>query len=153
AVRAPGGAVAHVSATIARSTVFGEVLVHALPLAENSIFTGTLLVARRQVGCVRFSYLAPGSRTPRRFHCQPDTAASQAETNRVRPELTSTRYGHPGYAQLALVTAAEIGRGAEDESEMGAFHDLYQPQRLDNLTARVDDHTVAGMDAGIIFVS
>jgi hypothetical protein len=36
---------------------------------------------------------------------------------------------------------------------MGAFHDLYQPQRAANLRARLDDYTPAGMDAGIIYAT
>ena len=40
-------------------------------------------------------------------------------------------------------------RGADDEAEMGAFHDLYQPQRIANLRARLDEYTPAGIDAGI----
>jgi hypothetical protein len=36
---------------------------------------------------------------------------------------------------------------------MGAFHDLYQPQRQANLRVRLDDYTPAGMEAGIIYVS
>ena len=49
--------------------------------------------------------------------------------------------------------AEEIRRGAEDGSEMGAFHDLFQPQREDNLRARLDEYTPAGSDAGLIFSS
>ena len=43
--------------------------------------------------------------------------------------------------------------GAEDRSEMGAFHDLYQPQRAANLRQRLAEYTPAGADAGVIFVS
>jgi hypothetical protein len=44
-------------------------------------------------------------------------------------------------------------RGADDESEMGVFDDLYQPQRADSLRARLDEYTPAGMTAGIVFAS
>jgi hypothetical protein len=33
---------------------------------------------------------------------------------------------------------------------MGAFHDLFQPQREANLLARLEEFTPAGMDVGII---
>jgi len=87
-----------------------------------------------------------------------DPAPSQAELNaaktlerlRVQPQFTRTRYGSPAYCQLADTCADEIKRGADDESEMGAFHDLFQPQREANLLARLDEFTPAGMDAGII---
>ena len=160
---------AHAVLTIARCTVFGRIYTHAVERAENSIFMSPLRVARRQFGCVRFCYLAPDSRTPPRFRCQPDLV--EAETNasgltgpdleqelagerlRVRPQFNSTRYSTPTYAQLSFACADEIRRGAEDQSEMGVFHDLYQPQRAANLQRRLNEYTPAGMDAGIIFAS
>jgi hypothetical protein len=71
----------------------------------------------------------------------------------VRPQFTSTRYSTPGYAQLARTCAAEITGGADDQSEMGAFHDLFQPQRAANLAARLEDFVPAAMDVGIIYVT
>ena len=175
AIGAPGKPVAHAVLTIKRSTVFGSVQVHAIELAENSLFMGCLNVARRQLGCMRFCYVPPGCRTPQRYHCQPDLAeqpivvpapkaelqgpqttgdaASQLARERVRPRFNSERYGQPAYAQLAATCADEITRGADDESEMGVFHDLFQPQRAANLRARLNDSTPAGMNVGIIFVS
>ncbi|MFO7540433.1 MAG: hypothetical protein R6X32_20530 [Chloroflexota bacterium] len=179
AVGAPAGLLAHAVLTIERSTVFGQVRAHAIELAENSIFMGRIKVGRRQRGCMRFCYVIPGSRTPRRYRCQPDlvktavadlmqreaarrnepvdeTARQQTqerEAERVRPRFNSRRYGTPTYCQLALTCAEEIRRGADDESEVGVFHHLYQPQREANLRARLDEYTPAGMEAGIIFAS
>ncbi|MFG2911503.1 hypothetical protein ACGF0D_01235 [Kitasatospora sp. NPDC048298] len=156
-----------------RSTVVGEVHTHAVPLAEDCVFTGPLRVARRSLGCLRFCYVPPGSRTPRRYECQPDLVRSavtglvergelhpaqaarlrDVEAQRVRPLFTSLRYGTPDYGRLAAGCAPEITRGAEDRSELGAFHDLFQPQREDNLRARLAEYTPAGTDAGIFFVS
>jgi hypothetical protein len=160
-----------------RCTVFGIVDVHAVDLAENCIFNNCLNVARRQSGCMRFCHVPYGCRTPRRYHCQPDlasqtieetlraaaaaqklTAPTQVELDaakarerlRVRPQFNSERYGTPTYCQLSDNCADEIKRGADDESEMGAFHDLFQPQREANLLARLDEFTPAGMDVGII---
>ena len=78
------------------------------------------------------------------------TAAVQA---RVRPAFTSLRYGQPGYGQLASFAPKEISTGADDESEMGAFHDLFQPQRTANLRARLDEYAPAAFDAGILFAN
>jgi hypothetical protein len=168
AVGAPGYAVAHTVLTILRSTVFGIVDVHAIELAENSIFSNCVNVARRQLGCMRFCYVPPGCRTPRRYRCQPDGVeqivkeavpepqqfdAIVGEQLRVRPQFTSVRYGKPGYAQLGDNCAEEIKRGADDESEMGVFHDLFQPQREANLRVRLDEATPADMDVGIIFAT
>lgn len=173
ALSAPDGLHAHAVLTLLRSTVFGRIAVRAIELAENSIFDGLVRVARRQAGCVRFCYVPPDSRTPRRYDCQPDlvVAAVQArfqagqptpqerdselarETLRVRPQFNSVRYGTPTYCQLADTCASEIRSGADDEAAMGAFHDLFEPQREANLQTRLDEYTPAGMDVGMIFVS
>lgn len=160
AIAAPDAGFAHAALSIARSTVLGGVATHAVTLAENSIFTGHVCVARRQIGCLRFCYVPPESRTPRRFLCQPDEAtknltgpARQREQLRLRPRFNGTRYGLPDYCQLAPSCAEEISRGAEDESEMGVFHDLYQPQRLAALLTRLRQYTPAGTDVGIILAS
>lgn len=151
------GRLAYSHLTVTRCTVVGEVRAHAVDLVENSIFTSPLRVARRQIGCVRYTYLPPGSRTPRRYHCQPDTgianAGDHARAERLRPTFTSLRYGHPGYGQLADPVPAEIWRGADDEAELGAFHDLYQPQRAANLRVRLDEYTPAGTESGIYFTT
>lgn len=158
ALGSPDWRVAHARLTVARSTVFGRVQAHAIDLAENSIFEGRVEVARRQLGCMRFCYVTPHSRTPRRFNCQPDLAEQAAdpvtaEISRVRPRFDDVRYGTPTYCRLAGSCAEEIKRGAEDGSEMGVFHDLFQPQREANLRARLDEYTPAGTDAGVIFAS
>lgn len=154
----PEERMANAELTVLRTTVIGRTLVHAVGLAENSVFTGALVVARRQRGCVRFCHLPPGSRTPRRFHCVPDRTALEAlptserpgEILRLAPEFSSVRYGTPAYLQLGDGCADEIVRGADDESELGAFHDLYQPQRRANLRFRLDEYTAAGYETGII---
>lgn len=177
---APGCPVAHACLTILRSSVFGQIHAHAIELGENTIFDGRITVARRQKGCLRFCYVTPESRTPRRYRCQPDLAeksiaekmireatdlslprpddgeikaAKQRERSRVRPRFNSVRYSTPAYCQLAESCAQEITRGADDESEMGVFHHLYQPQRAANLRVRLDEYLPAGMDVGIIFSS
>jgi hypothetical protein len=173
ALGAPESLCAYAALTILRSTVFGQIQTHAITLAENTIFMGSVLACRRQQGCIRFCYLPPGARTPRRYECQPDlvdqavlalfqkgditgaekNALIQTERLRVEPEFNSTRYGNAAYCQLANACACEIKRGAGDESEMGVFHDLYQPQRAANLKTRLDEYSPAGMDAGIIYAS
>jgi hypothetical protein len=131
-----------------------------MTLASNSIFLARLMdgdgwlapmwVDRRQDGCVRFSYLPPGSRTPRRYRCQP---AADAEAARIRPVFSSLRYGNPGYCQLSGRSALEVVQGAEDAAEMGVFHDLYQSQRQTNLHVRLNEYLRFGMEAGFFFVN
>jgi hypothetical protein len=72
---------------------------------------------------------------------------------KVAPLFTSRRFGTPAYAQLAHECARDILRGADDESELGAFHDLFQPQRAANLRVRLDEFIPAGMEAGILFAN
>lgn len=171
AIGAPGWPAAHARLTFRRCTVVGTVAVHAIELAENTLFLSEVRVARRQIGCVRFCFVPPGSRTPRRFHCQPDLtfaaidAAGKLDNTldvdgekalaleRVSPRFDSLRYGTPTYARLALSCAPEIAAGADNRSEMGVFNDLYQPQRLASLQARLAEFTVAGMDSGVVLVT
>jgi hypothetical protein len=144
AVTAPGA-----EAELERSDFFGGVEVRSVE-ASDCIFTGVLKAARRQTGCVRFSYLPLESEAPRRYRCRPE---NEAEAARVRPQFTSRGYGDPGYAQLSQGSAVEIRQGADDEAEMGAFHDLFQPQRETNLRVRLDEYLRFGLEAGIIYVT
>jgi hypothetical protein len=173
AIGAIEGAVAPVTLTARRSTFLGHVHVHAVALAEDSIFPDHLRVARRQWGCMRYCYVAPNSRTPLRYYCQPDQAGRaleqseraehlapaerqalrHAEQLRVAPRFVSTHYGDPAYGRLATDCAEEIRRGAEDRSELGVFHDLFEAQRAANLRTQLADHVPAGTEVGIIWAS
>ncbi|TAM62890.1 MAG: hypothetical protein EPN49_03065 [Rhodanobacter sp.] len=163
ALGAPDEAVAYVEASFRRCTVIGEVQAHGIALAEDAIFASPLRVLRRQHGCVRFCYVPDGSRTPRRFHCQPDlalaavaagdAAATARERLRVVPQFDSLRYPAPHYLRLADSCCGEIRGGASDRAAMGVYHDLYEPQREANLAARLDEYVPAGTDAGTLFSS
>ncbi|MGH8071120.1 MAG: hypothetical protein ACRERE_39015 [Candidatus Entotheonellia bacterium] len=155
AITAPGTA-----CDISTSTVLGRASLHSLEASE-SIFTDTLMVERRQTGCVRFSYVPEASQTPRRYRCQPGLAlkevtnpAAQARIRaRLRPSFTSTQYGHPAYAQLSRTCPEELRTGAEDGSEMGVFSHLKQPQREANLRASLEEYLRFGLEAGFFFVT
>jgi hypothetical protein len=145
---------------IQRSTVVGKVWTLTMTLASNTIFLADLRpddpwpapvrAARLQQGCTRFSYVPPGSWLPRLYHCQPESGADAA---RVRPVFVSLRYGDAAYGQLSAHCAAEIRRGADDGGEMGAFHDLYQPQREANVRTSLDEYLRFGLEAGIFFAT
>jgi hypothetical protein len=145
---------------IQMSTIMGTTNVRSLE-AGNSILLGLVTAIRRQIGCVRFSYVPDASTTGRRYHCQPDLALA-AEKNsalypgirlRLQPVFTSVDFGQPGYAQLALNCAREISAGADDGAEMGAFDYLKQPQREANLRSSLDEYLRFGLEAGIFFVN
>lgn len=160
AIGAPDEAVAYVNASIRRCTVIGEVRAHTIELAEDSIFVSPLRVLRRQLGCMRFCFVPLGSRTPQRFHCQPDLATAAApmtqrpaEILRVTPLLRSLRYATPDYVRLHDSCCEEIRSGASDGSAMGVYHDLYEPQREANLAVRLQEYVPASTDAGILYAS
>jgi hypothetical protein len=156
-----------------RVTVRGAVSARQIDLASEVIFDGLAIAERVQVGCVRFSYVVAGSRTPRRYRCQPDLAErreieaieavsgplSDADEQavldrvrrRVRPEYTSEQYGQPAYLQLSLGGPMEIATGAEDGAEMGAYAHLKQPQREANLRVRLREYLPFGLEPGVIY--
>jgi hypothetical protein len=155
-----GSELGYTELSVWRSTLIGRVAVHALRYAEDSIFVSRLDVARRQIGCLRFCYVLPESRTPRRYECQPDGALRDADVNvaqtiriRVAPRFENMRYGSPYYLRLTPCIAPEIGRGAQDESEMGVYHDLFEPQRLSMLNDRLAEFVPASCDAAVVFGS
>ncbi len=158
-------------ASFIRCTVRGEVRVRQFDLISESIMLGRALAARRQIGCSRFSFLADGSRVPRRFRCQPDLALAAYAAERGRPiaaltpaqrrsviqslipTFTALQFGHPAYFQLARSCPAAITEGAEDGGEMGAFHLIQQTQRLANLRLALNEYLRVGLEAGIFFAS
>lgn len=157
AFAAPDGLASGGTLSLDACTLIGRVRATALGTVSNSILLSraaagdplpAVHVRRRQTGCVRFSYLPFDSATPRRYRCQPDSADTQAQQT---PRFTSLRYGHPAYGQLARATAEVIRRGAEDESEMGAFHALFPAQREANLRIRLDEYLRVGLSAGIFY--
>ena len=165
---------------VENSTIIGSVRTVSMGLASNTIFLGQVDVARRQEGCVRFSYVPDGSLTPRRYNCQP---LKEGQAKQVEPQFTSSRYGTQGYCQLrqrtpigaqqgangsrkapqespydALVrqqaeNEARIRQGADDQAEMGAFHDLFQSQRETNLRLRLAEYLRFTLTSEIIYIT
>jgi hypothetical protein len=169
-----GGAVEAAALHAERSTVFGALHIHTLHLSE-SIVTGEIQTVRTQEGCVRFSWIPTGSRTPRRYRCQPDLAAAaaveralgqnptltQAERDQIRaavlgwlvPAFAARRYGQPAYAQLRPAAPLEIRTGAEDGAEMGVYCHLKQPQRESNLRLRLEEYLPFGLEAAVLYAT
>ena len=155
AIEAPG---AHT--VIEGSTVMGPVTVRSLE-ASDAIFTGHVVAEQRQIGCVRFSHVPAGSRTPRRYRCQPDLAlkdvADPAQEQRIRaslmPIFTSAEYGDPAYMQLHQAVAEAIYTGASDGAEMGAFNHLKGALREANLRQVLTEYLRFGLEAGIFYVT
>lgn len=142
--------------TVVNSTIIGKVHTEQMTLASDSIFYAELapldqwsapvLADQLQQGCVRFCYVPSGSRVPRAFHCYP--VSGQVST----PAFTSLRFGDPGYCQLTDRSGL-ILNGADDQSEIGVFHDIFAPQRLANLNVMLSDYLRFGMEAGVFFAT
>ncbi|WP_282004277.1 phage tail protein [Propioniciclava sinopodophylli] len=120
---------AHVSVTGA--TVRGGVACRTLE-GTDALLDGTVVVAHRQVGCLRYSFVGPGSRTPRQF--QPAVG---------RPSYGSVEPGDPDFLVLAsdaLETASESG------NEVGVDAHLRRPELLAAALRLVAAHLPVGVD-------
>ena len=134
------------------STLVGRI--HALSMeADNVMFHAAAAAApvrieRVQKGCLRFSWVPPGSITPRCYRCQPPD-----EQAGPRPVFTSLTWGDAGYAQLGARCPVEIREGAEDGGEMGAFRHLLQTQKSARLRRNLPEYLRLSLEAGLFFES
>ncbi|MFZ4859027.1 MAG: hypothetical protein ACOYL3_21840 [Desulfuromonadaceae bacterium] len=140
---------------IENCTIIGSVDIRGLELAGNTIFYGdSVTVAHRQEGCVRFCWLPGAAAVPRRYKCVPrideDGPGSPVSINGV-PQFVSTRFGDAAFCQLSCSCPDAIRRGADDESEMGVYHDLLEPRREAHLRYRLSDYLRFGLEAGILY--
>lgn len=95
----------------------------------------------RQVGCIRFSYVAPAAQVPRLYRC----------VRRPAPIFATTRYTDPGYMTLASCTDETISRGAENGDQMGAYNRAAWGARSDNIRRSIDDFLRFGHAAGSFY--
>jgi hypothetical protein len=140
---------------IENCTIIGRIAARGLELASNTIFHGeSVAVERRQEGCVRFCWLPNGAVVPRQHKCVPrveqDDKGKDIPVD-FRPQFLSLRYGDAAYCQLSRSCADAIRRGADDESEMGVYHELLEPRREAHLRARLRDYLRFGLEAGIYY--
>ena len=128
-----------------------------------------------QQGCVRFSWIPSGSRVPRRYRCQPSLALGEALraakvanpalsplaittierriVTPLKPAYVARRYGQPGYLQLLTAVPAAIRSGADDESEMGLWSQLHQPQRESNFAVRIEEFLPSGLEVNYVYAT
>jgi len=138
--------------TLEGCTVIGAVHASMARLISNSILLAeapvgwdtSVVMERRQAGCVRFSWLPEESVVPRRFRCLPNELAPGD------PRHLSLRYGHPAYAMLHPACPAAILRAADNEGEPGVMHHTHRRRRLANAVTRTEEHLRAGFAAGLI---
>jgi hypothetical protein len=163
---AAGGAVSAqaLDAHLKNVTLFGTSTFKSVD-ATNVIFEGASTVTRRQAGCARYSWIAPGSSMPRRFRCQPQLALAAAELKKgsplteqekttatlgVTPLFLDTSLDEPTVAMLHPLTRDAIRLGGEHDTEMGVFSAAAEGLRVANLTSLFDDYVPVGLEAGVI---
>lgn len=120
---------AHLAVT--GSTVRGDVACRTLE-GTDALLDGTVVVAHRQVGCLRYSHVGAGSRVPRQF--QPAVG---------HPSYGSVDPGDPDFLVLAspaLETASESG------NEVGVDAHLRRPELLAAARRLVAAHLPVGID-------
>lgn len=130
-------------------TVRGRVAAEAFGEISNTLFLAepvggvSVKAVRKQVGCVRFSYLPEEADAPRPYRCVDATA---------HPGLIfhSRRYGDPRYLLPdGRRTPLALMAGAEDESEIGVYRRLGRVQAARNLRLRLEEYVRFGMEAGV----
>lgn len=133
------------------STVLGALVVDQV-MVTDSIVMGSCWSKdrRRPAGSVTFSYLDEAADSLRGEGCQPPRGGTP---NHVRPVFESLRHGGPGYARLSRSCPSAVSRGAEDGSEMGAYHDLDEAARLTSLAERLEQSLPAAMTISIVLAT
>ncbi len=121
---------------IERTTVFGKVELHRL-FATETLITDLANVTDTQSGCFRFSAALKDSRLPQPYESYFFTDNNHWFTSRV--------FGQPGYGQLSDTAPEELKRGAENQSEIGAFSSLINPIKLDSLQVKVEEYMPFGL--------
>lgn len=122
---------------------------------ENSVILATatedkppIELAVTNTGCVRYSYIPPGSQVPRRFACVPSLADDPLQ---VAPRFTSQSIADPGFYQMEFDTVAAVFSGADDGQEMGVGNRLRTTARLNNLARTKEEFLRFGFAAGPCF--
>ena len=141
------------------STVIGKVRAHEMPLASNTIFlaqrpvhdpwSAAVWSTRRQSGCVRFCFVPTDALTPRQYRCLPGDATLE---DALAPKFVSLNYGRPSYALLSGDCPVAVWQGADDESQIGAYHLLFETQGIANLRTRFGEYLPFGLEAGIFLI-
>jgi hypothetical protein len=141
-----------------RSTFIGDVRVLGMGEVGNCLFairagrtatTPPVDVDRTQSGCLRFSALPAGSRTPRRYRCYP----AHGDPAPVTPVFASLTYGEAAYATLIAANPAGITLGAENGGEMGVMNGLSWQRRRRALVQELPEWVPFGMATATLLLN
>ena len=149
---------------LASNTIF------AAALAPGDSWSHPVWSEQNQQGCCRFSFVPLNSIVPAGTAANriwprwrpveadqpkgsltgPKTEAITLATQaRVRPAFTPSPLWAGRLWAIGGTLSGNQLRGADDESEMGVFHDVFAPQREDNLNIRLQEYLRFGLEAGI----
>ncbi len=164
APRRLGPAVVATSVKLARVTVLGACTVTRVEAIKDSLLTERLTVVDRDSSTFAVTYsVLPYDATlgPITYRCQPFLSVNEAQTSdekrklidTLRPQLTSSRYGMLGYAQLDVRTSSILRSAASDQGEPGAFHNLQQALRESNLLDSQAEYLRSGLSLNLFVVT
>jgi hypothetical protein len=141
------------------STVIGKVRVELMELASNTIFlarlgrndkwSAALWCSRKQAGCIRFCFLPTTAIVPQQFQCLPPDPTQEGL---FLPQFVTLEFGHPSYGMLSGDCPMAVWTGADDGSQMGAYHFLQETEAVRNVQLRAPEFLPFGMEAGIFLV-
>lgn len=156
-------------------TLVSNSILDAALAASGETWQLAIEAENTQQGCARFSWIPSGSRVPRRYRCQPSLALGEAQraakeanpmisaaalatierriVTPLKPAYTAHRYGQPGYLQLLTAAPPEIRTGADDESEMGLWGQIHQPQRESNFAVRSEEFLPSGLETNYVYAT
>lgn len=113
------------------------------PATTDCLFVATAVpgvaAARRQTGCIRFSYVPPGALVPRLYRV----------TRGPAPTFASLRYADPDYLMFSPGTPDSLTRGAEGGGWIGAWNRAALTIRDDNIARSIADFLRFGHEGGI----
>ena len=143
-------------ASINRSTIFGAAHLSSISQISDAIVMGGIQVENKgkdqngnpaaQPVVLRYSHAAETN--------LPETAFEYCVIGRqIQPLFTSTHPTHAGYAQLRSACPKQIGNGASNGAEMGAFNSLQVDRREANLMRMLPDYLPLGQNLGIFNVT
>ena len=120
-------------------TVFGRSRFRQLE-AGNSLFVEPVQCRLRQQGCVRYSFLAPGSVTASRYQCISEPS----------PVFVSTDRHSASNGMLAVNAGDGVWSSSEFGDQVGAYGIARPHQRLRNLVIALTEYLRIGTSAGIV---
>lgn len=132
-VDAPGA-----NAQLEAVTVLGTTSLRRLE-ATDCIFDATVKVARQQTGCVRYSYITPGSTVPRQYCC----------VTAPKPVFVSRERDHRSLAVLVPDGPSPLRGASSTGGEVGAYAGIEQSQREQNMRIALREYLRVGIGAAL----